>query len=171
MVEGISKEGAITLKKAILSSLLIVVVGFAIFAGPWLLLYVGLLLGEDPPKPTYTYGETIRVEDTIIVKYDGIGLSEGTGKYIKWKKWLASGNDDIILYKDDELTIKFPIMSGEYYITSDFETVEYNTIFPNAIREVKFGGGRTTGLMPLTEMLYKYKIKLLKLEHGEPLRR
>jgi len=43
----------IKLKKAILSSLLIVVVGFAIFAGPWLLLYVGLLLGEDPPKPTY----------------------------------------------------------------------------------------------------------------------
>jgi len=159
------------------------VVVFVIITGPWLLIYVGLLFEENPPKPKYTYGEfpfyleyeingkIINVEDTIIVKYNGIGLSEGTGKYIKWKQSLASGNKEVILLNDGDIKIKFPIMDSEHYINSDFKDLENNTIFPDAIREIKFGNGITTGIISRVELYEKYKIRLIKLEHSKPIRK
>ena len=145
------------------------------------MIYVGLLFEENPPKPKYTYGEfpfyleyeingkIINVEDTIIVKYNGIGLSEGTGKYIKWKQSLASGNKEIVFLNDGDLKIIFPIMDGEHYINT--EGLGYNTIFPDAIREIKFGNGITTGIISRVELYEKYKLRLLKLEHSKPIRK
>ncbi len=98
-------------------------------AGPWLLLYIGLSSGENPPKPEYSYGEfpfyleyeingqIMSVEDTVIVKYDGIGLSEGTGKDIKWKQTLASGNEEVVLFQDgDSVKIIHPVRERDYHL-------------------------------------------------------
>lgn len=142
-----------------------------------------MLFEANPPKPKYTYGEfpfyleyeingQIKiVEDTIIVKYNGIGLSEGTGKYIKWKQSLASGNKEIVFLNDGDLKIKFPVMDSEHYINSNLIGLNNNTIFPDAIREVKFGNTITTGIISRVELYEKYKIRLLKLEHSKPIRK
>lgn len=60
-------------------------------------------------------------------------------------------------------------MDGEYYINSGFEV--YNTVFPNAIREMKYANGILTGIVSKVELYDKYKIRLLKLEHSKPTRK
>ncbi len=81
---------------------------------PWLLLFIGIQLGPNPPRPEITYGEfPFRLEyeingerkviqDTLICKFDGFGSDEGRGKYRKWKTRLASGNERLTLLKVDE---------------------------------------------------------------------
>lgn len=160
----------------------LLLVAFSI--GPWLLLYFGLLLEEDPPKPVYTYGEfpfyfeyenngqTIIVEDTVIVEYDGIGLSEGTGKYIKWRETLASGREDIILYEDGKsvkIILDVSEGNGKHYL-EDGNEIE-NDSFPGVEKEVRNGKRRYTNGITKQELFNDYNIELIKFEYGLPLKK
>lgn len=167
--------------KQLLIALLIailLIVGYIV--GPWLLLYIGLSSGENPPKPAYSYGEfpfyleyeingqIMSLEDTVIVKYDGIGLSEGTGKYIKWKQTLASGNEEVVLFKDGEsVTLIFTVRSEDYHLEDKLDNED--TLIPSVIKKE----GRMTSHKPISdgELLNEYNIRLIKFEYGEPLKK
>ncbi|MEF2245375.1 hypothetical protein [Paenibacillus sp. IITD108] len=152
--------------------------------GPWLLLYIGLSSTEDPPKPFYTYGEfpfyleyeingqVIIVEDTVIVKYDGFGLSEGSGgKYIQWKQTLASGNEEVVIFKGDKgeesLKLLSTVRRENYHLEDELSNLD--TITPSVIKEV----GAMTSLKPISddELLTEYKIRMIKFEFGDPLKK
>lgn len=172
------------MKRLLLGWVAVFLIGFAFLAGPWLLIYIGLLFSEDPPKPAYTYGEfpfyleyeidgqVKIVEDTVIVEYDGFRLSEGTGKYIKWKQTLASGNKQAYLYnRDGESTkIYFSILEKNYHLDDENKKNDYNSL-PNTIRKQKIGSRISISGITDRELIDEYSIKLIKFEFGEPLRR
>lgn len=75
-------------------TIILLIVGFAIFYVvflPWIFLAFGAVLMPNPPSPKFTYGEfpfvleyaingeRFVVEDTVICKYDGVGLDESQG--------------------------------------------------------------------------------------------
>jgi hypothetical protein len=165
------------LKQLLIFAILVILLLIAFIVGPWLLIYLGLSSEDPPPKPAYTYGEfpfyleyaihgQIKIiEDTVIVKYNGIGLSEGTGKYIKWKQTLASGNDEVVLFEDGEsVRIIFTVRERNYHLEDEIHNEE--TKVPNLIKEVRKKRGGTT-----SSLYNETKIKLIKFEYGEPLKK
>ena len=84
----------------IVSISVIVVASFSLFLfSPWIYSF----FQPTPPQPTIRYGEfpfrleyeingrVVVVEDTIMCKYKGIGVSFGTeGKFLKWEGYLLS---------------------------------------------------------------------------------
>lgn len=156
----------------------------AIIVGPWLLMYVGLSSLEDPPKPTFTYGEfpfhleykingqRKIVDDKVIVEYDGIGLNEGAGKYIQWKpQTLASGNEEVILFEDGEsVRIYLAIRDKDYNMEDWIDYSEYNYVFPSVIKEEKLGRGNYATSLSENDLINNYKIRLIEFKYGEPLR-
>ena len=172
------------MKQLLITSIIVVILITAYFAGPWLLMYVGLSSQEDPPKPEYTYGEFpfhveyeingLRkiVDDTVNVEFDGFGLSEGTGKYIKWKQTLASGNEEVILFEDGEsVRIYLAIKSKDYAMEDEIENSGYNYLFPNVIKEEKVARGKTATSLSENELFNNYKIRLIEFKYGESLKK
>ncbi|MFF2093371.1 hypothetical protein [Paenibacillus sp. NPDC058174] len=171
------------MKQFLKTSLIVILVLIACISAPWLLLYLGLSAGEDPPKPAYSYGEfpfyleyeingqRIIVDDKVIVKYAGIGLSEGTGKYIKWKQTLGSGNKEVILFEDGESeTLIFTIRDRDYHLEENEEGNKYDSR-PDVYRKARKENMRSVEVMTERELLKYYKIKLIKFEYGEPLKK
>ncbi|AOT71444.1 hypothetical protein [Geosporobacter ferrireducens] len=94
----------------------------AVFTLPWAILFVGLNMSPNPPKPTITHGEfpfhlvyevdgkQYTIDDTIICDYAGTGMNEARGKHIKWEERLASGNKiskfNFSFTEDDQYGIK-----------------------------------------------------------------
>ncbi|WP_422661302.1 hypothetical protein ACK8P5_12785 [Paenibacillus sp. EC2-1] len=170
--------------KSISTRLKVVFLGVIVFfTGPWLLLYISISLTEDPPKPVYTYGEfpfyleyeingqEKTVEDTVIVKFDGFGLSEGSGrKYIQWKKKLASGNKNVVLYKGGkgkEVSLFFSVLYEDYHLED--ELYKEDALTPGVIKKE----GNITDLSPLSEyeLLTEYNLKLIKFEYSESIKK
>ncbi|GLX65663.1 hypothetical protein [Paenibacillus glycanilyticus] len=160
-------------------SIVVVLLFFAI-AGPWLLVYWGLSFQEDPPLPKYTYGEfpfyakyqvdgkTMTIEDTVIVKYDGVGLSEGTEKFIKWKQTLASGNEEVVLLKDgDSIRIILSVREINYHLEDNVLSEDYG--IPVIQKEEKSGKSIISRLASI-EDLDKYKLRMIEFKYGEPIR-
>ena len=104
-------------------------------AGGWGLLYAGLALSPDPPKPhiteaefpfTLVYeidGEQFTVSDIYVCEYDGIGMNEGVGKYRKWKGYMKSkgeeSSDEIVLIKDGKKTVCASVGDAYAYMGDD----------------------------------------------------
>lgn len=167
--------------KSPLTGLKVVIVGvFVFFTAPWILLYIGLSLTENPPKPAYTYGEfpfhleyeidgqVKTVEDTVIVEFDGFGLSEGSGgKYIQWKRSLASGNKEIVLYKEgkgkEKVSLLLSVLYQSYGLENELQNGE--TTVPGVIR--REGSLRSSEHLHEYELLTEYKMKWIKFEYGE----
>ncbi|WP_422660515.1 hypothetical protein ACK8P5_08545 [Paenibacillus sp. EC2-1] len=167
--------------KSPLTGLKVVIIGvFVFFTAPWILLYIGLSLTENPPKPAYTYGEfpfyleyeidgqVKTVEDTVIVEFDGFGLSEGSGgKYVQWKKSLASGNKEIVLYKDgkgeEEVSLLLSVLYQSYGLQNELQNGE--TTVPGVIK--REGSLRSAAHLHEYELLTEYKLKWIKFEYGE----
>lgn len=169
--------------KSIYIGLSVLLIGLiALTAGPWLLLYIGISSTEDPPKLTYTYGEfpfslkyeingqIKTVEDTVIVEFDGFGLSEGSGgKYIQWKQTLTSGNEEIILFNDEqEVSLIFAVRGRNYRLED--KTYNEDTLTPPSVIKQE---GNITFHSPIYdyELLTEYKIKLIKFEYGESIKK
>lgn len=95
---------------------------------PWALLYVGYLVSESPNKPEITYAEfpfelvytscdeERIITDTLICKFDGIGISEASGKVRKWKSYLKSGAEKLVLETYDNTIIYCDIGPASYYM-------------------------------------------------------
>lgn len=108
---------------------------FVFVAGVWSLLYAGLALSPNPPKPQITKaefpfmlvyeidGEQFTVSDTYVCEYDGIGVNEGVGKYRKWKGYMKSkgekNTDEIVIIKDGKKNVCASIGSASLYMGDD----------------------------------------------------
>lgn len=163
---------------------LLLIFAFIVYLSwPWLLLYIGLQLGPNPPQPEITYGEfPFRleyeingelkvVEDTLICEFDGFGADTGRGgKYRKWKERLASGNERITLLKvDNNKEIEFFPGSPEYYM-GDSDNGRNDSLFPNALYFEKDSTVTRSGFVEAKELLDKYDIKLISWNPSPPIK-
>lgn len=159
-----------------------ILVIFAVMTGPWLLLYVGSLLEENPPKPTYTYGEfpfhleyeingqRMIVEDTVIVKFDGFRAESGIGskKIIKWKQSLKSGKKDVIFFQDGASEkIYLTVREEDYKLEEEIRNRNYNNDIPFIMKEVDDGRYISGSVISEDELYSNYKIKLIEFKYGE----
>lgn len=155
----------------------------AYLAWPWLLIFLGIYLEPNPPRPEITRGEfPFRLEyeingerkvvqDTLICEFDGFGADEGRGKYRKWKRRLASGNERVTLLKvDDTKEVYYPPGSANYYMGDLENGKQYQHSFPNASIIEKRGGINSDGFLPADELLNKYHIKLISWDASQPIK-
>ena len=137
--------------------------------------------GEFPFKLTYELdGEIKTIEDTVVCEFDGFEVLGEAGKYRKWKTYLKSGNEKIVLLDLREknevnefgytaLELFFSYGNGEYYMgdsqrvskpqISDY--VEYSYI----TAEKTVGGSAYKA----DEAHEKYKIRLISWECAPPI--
>ncbi|KPU42116.1 hypothetical protein OXPF_38950 [Oxobacter pfennigii] len=162
----------------------IVVIIASITVLPWVMIGLGISLLPNPPKPEIIYsefpfrlvyeinGEKKVIEDTLICKYDGVGMDEGRGKYREWKEHLASGNQKILLLKvDDKKEIYYYPGSAQYYMGDMNEGVTYTHSFPNARYFEKYADGSIRdGIIRADELFNKYHIKLLSWDYTQPIK-
>ncbi|MFW6022693.1 MAG: hypothetical protein ACOCQW_04170 [Halanaerobiaceae bacterium] len=150
---------------------------------PWILIELGLRLEPGPPRPKITYGEfPFRlvyeinserkvIEDTLICKYDGMGINLGKGKHRKWKKGLESGKEKIILLKvNDNKEIYYNPGSASYYMGDYDNPGKHRHNFPNAWYIEQDGDITRRGKVDEQELLNKYNIKLISWDYTEPIK-
>lgn len=171
--------------------ILAIIVYFTVW--PWAMIAVGISLLPNPSKPEITYGEfPFRleyeingerkvIEDTLICEYDGIGMDEGQGKYRKWKGYLASEKERLLLLEVDtpvalrsdrkvvKQEIYYPIGSARYYMGDVKEYETYKQSFPDACYSEKYeDGGTSSGIIRADELFEKYNIKLISWDYTQP---
>ena len=138
---------------------------------------VSVKYAEFPFEITYEInGEVKTVNDIFVCKYDGVGMNEGVGKYIKWKGYVKStGEEDILLIEDGNISMFCSIGSPEYYMGDPSYFIDgiarpdyritpsiYYIEYPNEF------GGETIGIAE-NEHLEKYKIKLISWKLSDPI--
>lgn len=81
---------------------------FFVVISPWIILWFGLAVLPNPPKPEIAYGEfpfqliyeldekIITIDDVAICEFDGYGQRTEAGQCRKWKTHLKSGADALI---------------------------------------------------------------------------
>ena len=161
--------------------ILIGVMGIIFLMSPWLTINLGGIFQQNPSKPEKTYGEfpfrleyeidekIIIVEDKLICKYDGIGFNEGQGKTRKWKSYLESGNEKILLLKIDETQeIYFDPGSAWYYMGDGDESGFYHT-FPNAWETKKINNITSKRIISADELWVEHKIRLIDWQYTQPI--
>jgi len=177
--------------------LIVGVVLFIIFGLHWIPVIMGRFLTPNPPEPRIKYGEfpfkleyeidgeRYVIEDTLICEYDGIKWNEGTGKSRKWKSYLASGGN-IVLLKEVSLVKKIFYYPGpaSYYMGDRLNPYEHS--FPDAsyieregsitswdilneIQIIEQYGLLNRNRINEKELLDKYNIKLINWEYTEPI--
>ncbi|MDR9852289.1 hypothetical protein RJP21_01590 [Paenibacillus sp. VCA1] len=155
----------------------------AYLALPWILIFLGIHLGPNPPHPEITHGEfPFRLEyeingerkvirDTLICEFDGFGADEGRGKYRKWKTRLASGNERITLLEINQTQeIYYSPGSPNYYMGDLESNEEYRHGFPDALIIEQDGRFTSNRLIRADELLDKYHIKLISWEPSPPIK-
>ncbi|MBJ6361855.1 hypothetical protein ACFOQM_11225 [Paenibacillus sp. GCM10012307] len=163
--------------------LLFILLIFLYFTIPWVLIYMGNLLEPNPPGPAVTYGEfPFRLEyeingkkkviqDTLIVEYKGVGMNEGQGKFRKWEQRLASGNENITLFKNDNsLEIYYPPGSSRYYMDDLGDGESFSYVFPNAAYTEIDGRITRSGVISADDLLKLYNIKLISWDYTQPIK-
>ena len=156
---------------------------FALFAIPWLIIYGGIWLSPDPPKPQIAYGEfpfelvysldgeILTINDVFVCEYDGIEVNEGTGKEIKWKSYLKSTNqENLILYQENDIKIICSIGTAEYYMSEP----EYYEIFGDEENSPILSLYQDYGSVTSSHVLSdggkeKYKIELISWKFSKPI--
>jgi len=182
------------LKRIFIAIGMIPVLMVAFYLLQWSIVYIGALFNPNPQGPSIKYAEFpfrleykindeyMVVEDTLICEYDGIEVDVAVGKYRKWKSYLASGNEKIVLQqtnstfgfaapsKKANLTIYYDSGPVWYYLGNpDGITYEYD--FPNAsfLDQYIGGGGSTYGVIYADELLDQYGIELISWEIAPPI--
>ena len=171
-------------KLIIIIASIVAAIPIAIFSAlsiPWLMIYGGIWLSPDPPKPQITKGEfpfelvymldseTITVNDTIVCEYDGIDMNEGVGKYIKWKFYIKSSNqENLIILEDKNKKIICGIGSPDYYM-GNTENCDIDTVIPNLVIYEDYGEITSSHALSQEEM-ESYKIKLISWNFSYPIK-
>ena len=116
---------------------------------PWLILFFGYMVSEAPAKPEITYeefpfelvyeiyGEEITVHDTLICSYDGIGISEASGKVRIWTSALKDGDEKLVLSSNDNVILYYDIGPASYYM-GDYNNGNFS---PGVRCETKYKNG------------------------------
>lgn len=175
-------------KSVFISTIFIIVLIFTI---PWFII-AQFNFAPPPPKIVYsefpfklTYeldGEIRIIEDTIICEFEGFEWKGENGKYRKWKSYLKSGSNMIILldlngsnekneFGHTILRLFFDWGNAEYYMgdnmygrgknpqSFDWIDYQYQTM------EGKIGGSGYRA----EEAFEKYKIRLISWECAPPI--
>ena len=167
--------------KILKASLLIILILYVlVLVLPFVLIDLHSLFLPNPPKPVITYGEfpfklvyeingeQKVIEDTVICKYDGIGIGSGS-KYRKWKSRLASGNKEVVLMKVNNSKYIYYIYGYPDEYMGDLQFYEpFEASFPNA-NIYGEGGSRMNRLISADELLSEYGIKLISWEPSSPI--
>jgi hypothetical protein len=161
----------------------VTIVFLAYYAFPWILIFIGIHLEPNPPRPQITYGEfPFRLEyeingerkviqDSLICEFDGFGADEGRGKYREWKQRLASGNERVTLLKvNDNLEIYYSPGSAKYYMDDMESGGEYKHGYPDALVSEKRGKITSNRLILADQLLKEYGIKLISWDASQPLK-
>jgi hypothetical protein len=170
----------------------------AYFALPWILIFIGIHSGPNPPRPEITYGEfPFRLEyeingerkviqDTLICEFDGFGADEANGKYRKWKDSLASGNSfrQPLLEANGREEITYYPGIAKYFMgdlgqNEEFQqTIADSIIIERGSRIIKKDGrvferdGKTSSnqYSNANELLESYHIKLISWDSTPPIK-
>lgn len=108
--------GGVVLLPYIIVILFYIIHGFAILISPAPI--PSVTYAEFPFEITYEInGEVKTVNDIFVCKYDGVGMNEGVGKYIKWKGYVKStGEEGALIFEDEEYTIYCSLGNPDYYM-------------------------------------------------------
>lgn len=155
---------------------------------PWLVLAGGSLLSPAPPSPQITYGEfpftlvyemegeTISIEDTLVIRHKGIDWNEGLGKHNVWERYLKS--QQVEGYVRQSVTLFHGLLDGnstcvylelgscEYYmgLKDDMSHYYYLNEKPGDIVML----GEYNGPISAEELYDKFQIRIIELELSPP---
>ena len=161
---------------AIFGGILVTIEFIIALSFPWNILYVGLMMEDDPPMPEITYaefpfeivyeieGEEATIKDIFVCEYDGIGSNEGSGKYIEWKGHIkGTGDERIFIVKLGNKNIYCSIGPPKYYMDDPDCSIPY-------VNPVFYIEGPLTGIHGLDEQeLSEYGIKLISYKLSDPI--
>ena len=116
-------------------------------------------------------GETIKINDVYVCKFDGIGWNENTGKYRKWKGYVKStGIDYLVLLDDGNLKFACKLGSAAYYMNDpSWMGAEKFTPEIYYIRTYD-SGGVASGVTGIEPMLEEYKLRLISWSLSDPIK-
>lgn len=124
------KGNIITMSMSVILFLLIIIV----LRYPWSVIRLGTwyiaITSQNPPTPEIEYGEfpfkleyeingkRVLYQDTLIVRYDGIEITESGDKELRWKsEWEKDGMPGELLWIDDSHVINYiGVRAGSYYM-------------------------------------------------------
>ena len=125
--------------------------------------------GEFPFEIVYEIdGEIIIVNDVYICEFDGFDWNEGVGKHRKWKGYIKSGAEELILLEDGDLKFAVSVGSPEYYMSDPSCQWSENTPSIYYIKPNEFGG-ITSGSSGIEPLLEQYKLKLISWKFSDPI--
>lgn len=167
------------MKKALIAFLVVLsipVIFVTIVSLPWLLMLVCSVFEPNPPVPQITSGEfpfrleyrigdeTFIVEDVVMCEYDGIGFGDN-GKFLKWKKWVAStGEEDLLLLTEENKKIFCTVGEADYYMG---ETQETELLKPKMYIDKQEDSITISSADPAE--LAKYDIEIIDYEFSQPI--
>lgn len=170
----------------IFSSLFVLLIfGFLfILSGAFAILY------PDPPEPQIKYGEfpfkltyelngeILVIEDVVICEYDGIESLGTAGKQRKWTRKLKSGNERVVLLRENNAVETFEIYDGrwglaEYYMgdfrqsKAAYERTMYNH---NSFGCILWKDGTKTDYSITSEQAWEmYRLKVIDVQYSDPI--
>lgn len=172
--------GVCDIKKYVLVIFIIISIILGILLCVCLFPQVVMLLinsgGKNPPQPQITYGEfpfkleyeingeIIKIEDVLICEYDGVGIGNN-GKFLKWKKRIAStGEEDLLLLSEENKKIFCTVGNANYYMG---EIQEDETPNPKLYIDECKETITTSSSDPVE--LEKYNIRIIHYEFSQPI--
>ncbi len=154
---------------------------FALLSLPWLLIFGGIWLSPDPPKPEITNGEfpfeityaineeVYSVDGVYVCEYAGIGADEGVGKYVDWDGYIKGTEDEaLFIMEKDGKKIYCSVGWPEYYMDDPEDDAAvapepfFYSVYPNNM-------GGTTSHYINDEEMQTYGISIIGYEFSEPI--
>ena len=180
------------MKKIILYCLIIVLVLSVVVCGYYLSIVSGTIfsLGSNPPEPEIKYGEfpisityevdgeTKKNEDIIICEYDGIENFGSGGRRRKWKCYLKSGNERLVLLNGELQDTIFEISdfygSPNYYMGEYiYDLITYKESMKNddELNYIEWKNGIQRGdIISYNEALERFGLRIIDIQYSEPIK-
>lgn len=127
--------------------------------------------GEFPFEIKYEINNEInKICDTLICDFDGFKSIGEAGTIHKWKSYLASGKERVVLFSDDEIEIYFDPGTPQYYMGDEFSPNKYPRNFKDlsCIKKNKDGTIVHSAILE-KDLFAKYKIRVLEWKISEPI--
>jgi len=183
------KKGLKSMKSIFIGICIFITMAVLLVLSPWIMLFFGTIAMPNPPAPEIKYaefpfkleyelnGEILVIEDVVVCEFDGFETLSIGGKYRKWKSYLKSGNEKVILLQGNDEGVSFEIyvLYGvpEYYM-GDFrrskEDYEKEMTTDRYFGYVQWENGVQTGNVMLEEEVWdEYKLRIIDNQYSKPI--